>query len=191
MVRGRSFRAAIALLFGCVLATGCYAPAWTVVRDTNAPSPLRGAGVVTVSFDYSRLALYGMSEPEWVQSKLVEDPSYAQTWSSLKQAFEVSFLSNFRHGWPPGAQAGPPGQPGAHLFVVPVHMTIGHFMGVVETATSVSTAMFFQVDGRDVAEIDLNGQQWATLYRPSVHQHMTSIGAYLGESAGHFVASKN
>jgi hypothetical protein len=26
---------------------------------------------------------------------------------------------------------------------------------------------------------------------PSVHQHRTSIDAYLGESAGHFVASKN
>lgn len=193
MIGTGAFRwwAILTLASGMASLAGCGAPAWKVVRDTPGTSQLRGAGPVTVSFDYSRLDIGGKSEQEWVESKLVEDPTYGQSWAKLKSSFESSFLSGFGQGWAPGAQLGPPGQQGVHLFVIPVSMTIGHYMVFVASATSVDAALDFTVNGQGAEEIEIRAAEWASIYKPSVFQHMPGVAGFIGENAGRFVASKN
>jgi hypothetical protein len=58
----------LVLVAGTVAAAGC-APGWKVVRDGGSPSPLKGAGPITVSFDYSRLIVEGRNEQDFVAAK--------------------------------------------------------------------------------------------------------------------------
>jgi hypothetical protein len=179
---------ALALFSGVAGLVGC-GPAWTVVRDTPPPSPLKGAGPISVSFDYSKLMIGGKNEQEWVQSKMAADPAYEKSWTDLKASFETNFLSGLGEAWAPGAQPGPPG-PGVHLFVVPQSMTMGKYVVVAATATTVNTRLAFVVDGKDAGEIAITGAQSATIMTPSVHQHMPGVASYIGRTTGRFVASK-
>src|SRR5262245_59488751 len=81
----------VALVLGSVAAAGC-APHWKVVRDGGSPSPLKGAGPVTVSFDYSRLIVEGKNEQEFVAAKKAEKPDYETSWGELKKQLETNFV---------------------------------------------------------------------------------------------------
>ena len=54
----------LALVLGAVTSVGC-GTAWRVIRDGGSPSPLKGAGPITVSFDYSKLVVGGRPTRSW------------------------------------------------------------------------------------------------------------------------------
>ena len=178
----------LALALGAVTLAGC-GPTWMVVRDGGSPSPLRGAGPISVSFDYSRFSVEGRSEQEFVQGKLVKYPDYPTTWAELKQQLEVNFINGFAE-WPGGVGAGPPG-PGVHAIVFPTALTIGHYMVVAATPTTIDANILFTVNGQPADEIAVTQSEPASAFRPTVFAHVPPIGVYLGQVTSRFVQSKN
>ena len=69
----------LALVLGAVTSVGC-GTAWRVIRDGGSPSPLKGAGPITVSFDYSKLVVGGKTEQAFVEEKKMKEPGYEKTW---------------------------------------------------------------------------------------------------------------
>ena len=179
----------LALVLGAVTSVGC-GTAWKVIRDGGSPSPLRGAGPMTVSFDYSKLVVGGKTEQAFVEEKKMKEPGYDKTWSDLKSSFETNFVTGLAGGYAPGVQAGPPGQ-GAHVVVFPTLLTMGKYMVVTSTATRVDANLAFAVNGQPADEIAVTGAESATLVSPSVFQHMPGVAGYLGKVSARFLASKN
>ena len=123
----------LALVLGAVMSVGC-GTAWKVIRDGGSPSPLKGAGPITVSFDYSKLVVGGKTEQAFVEEKKMKEPGYDKTWSDSKSSFETNFVTGLAGGYTAGVQAGAPGQ-GAHVVVFPTLLTMGKYMVVTSTAT--------------------------------------------------------
>ena len=178
----------LATALGAVTLAGC-GPTWMVVRDGGSPSPLRGAGPITVSFDYSRFSVEGKNEQEFVQGKLVKYPEYPTTWAELRQQLEVNFINGFAE-WPGGVGAGPPG-PGVHATVFPTALTIGHYMVIAATPTTIDATVAFTVNGLPADEIALTRSEPASAFRPTVFAHVPPIGVYMGQATNRFVQSKN
>jgi hypothetical protein len=181
----------ITVLVGLTSLVGCGGHPWRVVREAPPPSPLKGAGPVSVSFDYSKLLIGDKNETDWVQAKTAEDPGYPKKWSELKGSFETHFVDGFGQAWPKGAQPGPGGAPGVHVVVTPASLSIGHYMVFAATATVVHTTVGFEVDGKIAEEIETTGAVGASIVEPSVFQHMPSVAASIGRNSGHFLASRN
>ena len=169
---------------------GC-GTAWKVVKDGGSPPPLKGAGPLTVSFDYSKLVIGGKSEQAFVEEKMQKEPDYQKTWGDLKSSFETNFVTGLAGGYSPGVQAGPPGPQGAHVIVFPTLMTMGKYIVVAATATRVDANLAFTVNGAPADEIAVTGSQSATAITPSVHQHMPGVASYMGKITSKFLASKN
>jgi len=179
----------VGLMFVLLTAlVGC-APHFVVLRDGGTPSPLRGVGPISVSFDYSKLYISGKTEAEFVQERAVAEPDYPRKWSELKGAFESNLISGFSDTWP-GVTQGPPG-PGGHLTVFPTALTMGKYMLVAATSTSVTGTMAFAVNGQDADAIEVRGAQSASIYQPSVFQHMPGVATSMGRQVGSFVKFKN
>ncbi|HEY2904034.1 MAG TPA: hypothetical protein VGL59_25830, partial [Polyangia bacterium] len=150
MLRTAQFRRVLSLCFFAIVVSSvasCARQRWVVIHDGGAPSPLHGAGPVTVSFDYSQLEVGQMGEAAWVQSKMASDPGYDKTWAELKASFESAFLDGMRPEWPRGVAAAAPGSPGVHIVVAPRSMSMGHYMVVAASPTTINAAMTFYVAG--------------------------------------------
>ena len=170
---------------------GCGGHPWKVVHEAPPPSPLKGAGPVSISFDYSKIQIAQKNEAQWVQSKIPEDADYPKKWSELKASFENAFIMGFGRDWQPGAQAGPPGAPGVHVIVFPTSLSIGHYMFVGSTPTVVTTNIVYAVNGTDAEEISTNANRFASVIEPSVFQHVPQVGETLGRYGARFLKSKN
>jgi hypothetical protein len=180
----------LTLALGVFTAAGC-GTAWKVVRDGGSPSPLKGAGPLTVSFDYSKLIVGGKSEQAFVEEKMQKEPDYQKTWGELKSSFETNFVTGLAGGYSAGVQPGAPGPQGAHVVIFPTHLQMGKYMVVAATATRVDANCAFTVNGQPADEIAVSGSQGATLVTPSVHQHMPGVASYMGKVTSKFLASKN
>jgi hypothetical protein len=181
----------ITVLAGLISGAGCAGHPWQVVREAPPPSPLKGAGPVSVSFDYSKIIIGDKNETDWVNAKTAADPGYPKKWSDLKGSFETHFVNGFGQSWPKGAQPGPAGGPGVHVVVTPTSMSIGHYMVFAATATAVHTNVGYEVDGKIAEEIETAGAVGASVIEPSVFEHMPHVAATIGRNAGKFLASRN
>jgi len=180
---------ALGLVALATTAAGC-APPWTVVRSSGPPSALAAAGPVTVAFDYSRLQIAGMNEQQFVESKMAKEADYPQKWANLKQSFEESVITGMAGQWPKGVARGAPGQ-GVGVVVMPTSLSMGHYMVVAATPTKVSTTVDYVVGGQAVEEIAFSDAQQATVFTPSVFQHIPPIGSAVGQKAGRYLSSRN
>jgi hypothetical protein len=180
----------LALALGAVAASAC-GPTWMVIREGGSPPPLRGAGPITVSFDYSRLLVEGKNEQAFVQDKLVKNPDYEKSWAELKQQLETNFINGMAADWPAGVGVGPAGSAGVHATVFPTAFTIGHYMVVAATNTEMEANVSFTVNGQLADEISIRGAERATVYRPTVFAQMPPLAVYLGKVTNRFVVSKN
>jgi hypothetical protein len=179
-----------ALALGAVAAAGC-APGWKIVRDGGSPPPLRGAGPISVSFDYSRLIVEGKNEKEFVEAKKEKDIAYEKSWSELKSQFETNFVNGMGQNYPAGVGIGPGGPSGVHVIVCPTSLTMGHYMVIASTNTAIDTEIAFQVNGQPADVIAVHGQVPATVYRPTVFAHIPPVATDIGRAANKFVMSKN
>ena len=149
---------------GAVAAAGC-APHWKVVRDGGNPSPLKGAGPITVSFDYSRLIVEGKSEKDFVEAKKVEDGLRDQLGRAEEAARDQL---RDRHG----AAASRGRRPragrttGVHAVVYPTNFTMGHYMVVASTNTAITAEVAFFANGQPVDAIGVAGEVAATNLPP-------------------------
>ena len=175
---------------GAVAAAGC-APHWKVVRDGGNPSPLKGAGPITVSFDYSRLIVEGKSEKDFVEAKKVEKMDYETSWAELKKQLETNFVIGMGQVHPEGVGLGPGGPTGVHAVVYPTNFTMGHYMVVASTNTAITAEVAFFANGQPVDAIGVAGEVPATIYRPTVFAHVPPVATDLGKVTGKFVQSKN
>jgi hypothetical protein len=181
----------VAVLASLVSLGACGGHPWRIVHEAPPPSPLKGAGPVTVSFDYSKITIGGKSEAQWVQDKTTEDADYPKKWTELKGSLENHFIMGFAEGWKAGAQPGPAGAPGVHVVVAPTSLGIGHYMVFAATPTVVTTNIVYAVDGKDAEEISTNAERFASVIEPSVFQHIPLVGATLGRYGAKFLTSKN
>jgi hypothetical protein len=175
---------------GAVSAAGC-APHWKVVRDGGNPSPLKGAGPITVSFDYSRLIVEGKNEKEFVEAKKAEKMDYETSWAELKKQLETNFVIGMGQQHPEGVGLGPSGPTGVHAVVYPTNFTMGHYMVVASTNTAITAEVAFFANGQPVDAIGVAGEVPATIYRPTVFAHVPPVATDLGKVTGKFVQSKN
>jgi hypothetical protein len=192
MVRAKSSSSpALRLLLLALAAAPLMAcsPPWTVIKTSGPPSTLAKAGPITVAFDYSKLQVGGMNEQAFVESKKAEKADYEQDWVKLKASFEDSVLGGIGQSWTQGAARGTPGQ-GIGLVVYPTSMSMGHYMVIASTATSVSTMLDWTVNGQVTEEIQVTGAQQATIYTPSVFQHIPPIGSHIGNLAGRYLVKR-
>jgi hypothetical protein len=173
-----------------VAATGC-APGWTVIRDGGSPSPLRGAGPISVSFDYSRLMVEGRTERDFVALKKTEKPDYEISWNELKKQLETNFVIGMGQLHPPGVGLGPGAPTGVHVVVYPTNFTIGHYIVVASTSTELLADVVFYANGQQADVIGLASAVPATMYRPTVFAHMPPIATDIGRLSGKYVQSKN
>jgi hypothetical protein len=164
-------------------------PPWTVIKTSGPPSTLANAGPVTVAFDYSKLQVGGMNEQAFVASKKEKEPNYEQDWAKLKASFEDGVLGGLGQTWSRGVARGTPGQ-GVGLVVYPTELSMGHYMVVASTNTSVSTMLDWSVNGQVTETIQVAGSQPATLYTPSVFQHIPPIGSHIGNLAGRYLGKR-
>lgn len=181
------------ILLGLVLsvaAAGC-GPHWKVVRDGGSPSPLKGAGPITVSFDYSRLMVEGKPEREFVEAKKAEKMDYETSWNELKKQLETNFVIGMGQLHSPGVGLGPGGPAGVHVVVYPTNFTIGHYMVVASTNTELLADVAFFANGQQADVISLASAVPATIYRPTVFAHMPPIATDMGKLSGKYVESKN
>ena len=135
------------VLVGAVAAAGC-GHGWKVVRDGGSPSPLKGAGPITVSFDYSRLIVEGKSEKDFVEAKKAEKMDYETSWNELKKQLETNFVIGMGQRHPEGVGLGPQGPTGVHAVVYPTNFTMGHYMVVASTNTSITAEVAFFSNGQ-------------------------------------------
>jgi hypothetical protein len=175
---------------GAVAAAGC-APHWKVVRDGGSPSPLKGAGPITVSFDYSRLIVEGKPEKEFVEAKKAEKMDYETSWNELKKQLETNFVIGMGQLHPEGVGLGPGGPTGVHAVVYPTNFTMGHYMVVASTNTAITAEVAFFSNGQPADAIGVAGEVAATIYRPTVFAHVPPVATDLGKVTGKFVQSKN
>lgn len=180
----------LVLVAGAVAAAGC-APGWKVVRDGGSPSPLKGAGPITVSFDYSRLIVEGKNEQDFVAAKKAEKMDYDQSWAELKKQLETNFVIGMGQQHPEGVGLGPGGPSGVHVVVFPTNFTMGHYMVVASTNTAITAEAAFFVNGQPADAIGVAGEVAATIYRPTVFAHVPPVATDLGKATGKFVQSKN
>jgi len=180
---------AFCLVAVATMGAGC-APPWTVVRSSGPPSALASAGPITVAFDYSRLQIAGMNEQQFVESKVAKEADYPTKWQNLKNSFEESVITGLAGQWSKGVARGAPGA-GVGLVVIPTSLSMGHYMVVAATPTTVSTTLDWVVGGQAVEEIAITDAQQATVFTPSVFQHITPIGSAVGQKAGRYLASRN
>jgi len=138
-------------------------PPWTVIKTSGPPSTLANAGPITVAFD--------------------------QEWAKLKASFEDSVVGGLGQTWARGAVKGAPAA-GVGLVVYPTSLSMGHYMVVASTATSVSTMLDWTVNGQVTEEIQVSGAQSATVYTPSVFQHIPPIGSHIGNLAGRYLGKR-
>jgi len=181
------------ILVGLILsvaAAGC-APHWKVVRDGGSPSPLKGAGPITVSFDYSRLMVEGKNEHDFVEAKKVEKADYETSWNELKKQLETNFVIGMGQQHPPGVGLGPGAPQGVHVVVFPTNFSIGHYMVVASTATELLADVQFFNNGQPADVISLASAVQASIYRPTVFAHMPPIATDMGKLSGMYVQSKN
>jgi hypothetical protein len=180
------------ILLGLVLsvaAAGC-GPHWKVVRDGGSPSPLKGAGPITVSFDYSRLMVEGKTEHDFVEAKKVEKMDYETSWNELKKQLENNFVIGMGQLHTAGVAMGPAGPQGVHVTVFPTNFTIGHYMVVASTNTELLADVAFFANGQQADVISLASAVAATIYRPTVFAHMPPIATDMGKLSGKYVQSK-
>ena len=180
----------LSLALAAFASVGC-GTAWKVVKDGGSPPPLKGAGPLTVSFDYSRLLVGGKSEQAFVEEKMQKEPDYQKSWGELKSSFETNFVTGLSGGYSSGVAVGPPGPQGAHVVVFPTLLTMGKYIVVAATATRVDANLAFTVNGQPADEIAVTGSQTATVVTPSVHQHMPGVASYMGKVTSKYLASKN
>jgi hypothetical protein len=180
----------LVLVAGAVAAAGC-APSWKVVRDGGNPSPLKNAGPITVSFDYSRLVVEGKNEQEFVAAKKAEKPDYETSWGELKKQLETNFVIGMGQQHPEGVGLGPAGPSGVHVTVYPTNFTMGHYMVVASTNTAITAECAFTANGQPADAIGVAGEVAATIYRPTVFAHVPPVATDLGKATGKFVQSKN
>jgi len=178
-------------LSGLSALVGCGGHPWHVLHEAPPPSPLKGAGPVTVSFDYSHLIIDAKNEEQWVQAKTAEDPQYPKKWADLKGSLETHFTMGLAERWPKGAQLGPADAPGVHVLVKPTTMRMGHYIVIGSTPTVVTIDVLYTVDGKDAEEISTNAERFASIIEPSVFQHIPQVAATLGRYNAKFLASKN
>ena len=180
------------ILLGLVLsvaAAGC-GPHWKVVRDGGSPSPLKGAGPITVSFDYSRLMVEGKPEHDFVEAKKVEKMDYETSWNELKKQLETNFVIGMGQLHPAGVGLGPAGPQGVHVTVFPTNFTIGHYMVVASTNTELLADVAFFANGQQADVISLASAVPASILRPTVFAHMPPIATDMGKLSGKYVQSK-
>jgi len=180
----------LVLVSGAVAAAGC-GHSWKVVRDGGNPSPLKGAGPITVSFDYSRLIVEGKSEKEFVEAKKAEKMDYETSWNELKKQLETNFVIGMGQKHPEGVGLGPGGPTGVHAVVFPTNFTMGHYMVVASTNTAITAECAFTANGQPADAIGVAGEVAATIYRPTVFAHVPPVATDLGKVTGKFVESKN
>jgi hypothetical protein len=180
----------LVLVSGAVAAAGC-GHGWKVVRDGGSPSPLKGAGPITVSFDYSRLIVEGKSEKDFVDAKKAEKMDYETSWNELKKQLETNFVIGMGQKHPEGVGLGPQGPTGVHAVVYPTNFTMGHYMVVASTNTSITAEVAFFSNGQPADAIGIAGEVAATIYRPTVFAHVPPVATDLGKATGKFVESKN
>ena len=180
----------LVLVSGAVAAAGC-GHGWKVVRDGGSPSPLKGAGPITVSFDYSRLIVEGKSEKDFVDAKKAEKMDYETSWNELKKQLETNFVIGMGQKHPEGVGLGPGGPTGVHAVVYPTNFTMGHYMVVASTNTSITAEVAFFSNGQPADAIGVAGEVAATIYRPTVFAHVPPVATDLGKATGKFVESKN
>ena len=180
----------LALLAGAVAAAGC-APGWKVVRDGGSPSPLKGAGPISVSFDYSRLIVEGKNEKDFVAAKKVEKIDYETSWNELKKQLETNFVIGMGQKHQPGVGLGPAGPAGVHVTVYPTNFVMGHWMMVAATNTSMTCDVEFFSNGQPADVIGVAGEVQATIYRPTVFAHVPPVATDMGKVTGKYVESKN
>jgi hypothetical protein len=182
--------ASLVFVAGAVALAGC-APHWKVVRDGGNPSPLKGAGPITVSFDYSRLIVEGKNEKDFVEAKKAEKMDYETSWAELKKQLETNFVIGMGQQHPEGVGLGPGGPSGVHAVVFPTSFTMGHYMVVASTNTSITAEVAFYANGQPADAIGVAGEVPATIYRPTVFAHVPPVATDLGKATGKFVQSKN
>ena len=180
----------LVLVAGAIAAAGC-APQWRVVREGGNPSPLKGAGPITVSFDYSRLMVEGKNEHDFVEAKKVAKIDYETSWAELKKQLETNFVIGMGQAHPAGVGLGPGGPAGVHVVVYPTNFTMGHYMVVASTNTEITAEAAFFVNGQPADAIGVAGEVAASIYRPTVFAHVPPVATDLGKATGKFVESKN
>ena len=99
----------LVLVSGAVAAAGCVTWAGKSCAMAVLPSPLKGAGPITVSFYYSRLIVEGKSEKEFVEAKKAEKMDYETSWNELKKQLETNFVIGMGQMHPEGVGLGPGG----------------------------------------------------------------------------------
>jgi hypothetical protein len=164
-------------------------PPWTVVKTSGPPSTLANAGPVTVAFDYSKLQIGGMNEQAFVESKKAEKPDYEQDWAKLKGSFEDSVLSGMGQSWVKGVAKGTPGA-GVGLVVYPTSLTMGKYIVIASTNTTITSMLDYTVNGQVTEEISVSGSVPATIVEPSVFQHVPSVGSHIGKLAGRYLGKR-
>ncbi len=179
-------------LFAAVLAVGLLSgcgPTWKVVMASD-PTQLGNANSVAVQFDYSQLYVGKYTAEQWKAEQLAKDPAYQTTWDDLITKYESYFLQGLKRAVP-GAHPAAEGPGDVTLTVKPQSLTMGKYVVVARTATSVTTLVSAHAgEGEDTDIISMTASYPASVTQPSVFQHIGHVGENLGAQTGRFLESK-
>ncbi len=174
---------ALAVLSGC-------GPTWKVLKESN-PTALTKQDTVAIAFDYSMLRVGKYSAEEWKAAQREKDANYDTTWDELFKKFEDYFIQGVQQSVP-GARAAAEGAADVTITVKPQSMSMGKYVVVARTSTSVNTIVGARAGegAEDSDEISMMATYPASITQPSVHQHIGHVGQNLGQQTGRFLSGK-
>ena len=186
MLNSRISVVSAALVLG--LLSGC-GPGWKVLKASN-PTSLGAANNVVVAFDYSNMMVEKKTVEAWKAEKTAEDAKYPDTWNDLMGKFEAAVIEGVR-GEFPSAHAASQGPGDVTLTIRPTTVGMGKYIVVTAWPTVMDVVIGARAgEGENTDEIQLVRSYQASIYQPSVFQHITPVGKMIGQSAGRFLASK-
>jgi hypothetical protein len=170
------------------LLSGC-GPGWKVLKASN-PTALAAANNVAVAFDYSNMMVERKTVEAWKAEKTAEDAKYPETWNDLMGKFEGAVLAGIRDEFP-SAHAAAQGPGDVTLTIRPTTFGMGKYIVVTAWPTVMDVVIGARPgEGENTDEIEVKRSYQASLYQPSVFQHITPVGTQIGQAAGRFLASK-
>lgn len=177
----------LAVLVLALLGTGCFAH-YEVLRQSGPPSALTGVTSLTVSYDYSQIAISDkrMSEQQWLDTR--EKDEHRQTYLETKESANTGVVEGI--GNKMGGVALSVGQAPAGAIqatVVYEEWEEGMYAGVVAWPSKITARIVFSKDGQVLDEIRIRTHEDASLYTPAPQQRLHTCGKRVGEYTAEYI----
>jgi hypothetical protein len=161
---------------------------YEVLTQSGPPSAMAGMTSMTVSYDYSQIAISDkrMSEEQWLETR--EKDEHRQTYLETKESANTGIIEGMTKKM--GGVTVTVGEAAAgaiHATVVYEAWEEGMYAAVVAWPSKITARVVFSKDGQVLDEIRVKTQENASIYTPAPQQRLHTCGKRLGEFTAEYI----